>query len=178
MPKIWKVVKNVKLRIFRYECELLVCNCEGGVYGEAIRESQIKALEQELGIKSSELRFRNMTAEDLEIAAKMFIYLMTCPDTKYWREWFKSWELFYNDLFFQSPDHIVQSPDQIILTLNRMMKMKNVLEDDGKIRAEKLFVGAEHQLDLKYGEMQRLLGRINVTSSKNTHTGTLKSEGI
>ena len=60
-------------------------------------------------------RFENMTAEDLKIAAEIFIYMNTCP----LKEWFLSWRLFYNNLFE------TKFPDQIILTLNRLLKSKD-----------------------------------------------------
>ena len=98
--------------------------------------SQVKAVEQKLMIDSSEqindtLQIEssdyeydyyydyvfvpeeindNLTKEELQTAGKMFLYLITCPDT------IKPWIVFYKYLFQ------TQSPDKIILTLNRLMK--------------------------------------------------------
>ena len=55
-----------------------------------------------------------MSADHLETAAKMFIYLNTCPGK------LKSWFLFYKYLFE------TESLDKILLTLNRMMKSSRI----------------------------------------------------
>ena len=132
---IWKVVKKLKLETsFNKRCGY------DGLYSN--KQSQITALEQQLNIEPIELRFDNMTAENLSNAAEIFIYLNTCTDT-----WFKSWYTFYNDLFQ------TQSVDKIILTLNRMMKSENL---DNKIRDEKLFEKSTTLFSLKYEEIQKL----------------------
>ena len=49
--------------------------------------------------------FENITAEDLEIAAKLCIYLNLCPGkvdysgSEFWEKWFNTRLVFYNDLF-------------------------------------------------------------------------------
>ena len=54
-------------------------NCHGGVLEETDIKYTVTHVEQMLELQSSELRSKNMTAENLEIAANMFIYLLTCP---------------------------------------------------------------------------------------------------
>ena len=72
--------------------------------------SLVLEVEQELGFKSSELRFKNITEANLKTAAEIFIFLSICPG-----EYKKFMELYQN--IFQT-----NSPEKIILTLNRMMK--------------------------------------------------------
>ena len=73
-----------------------------------------------------------MTTEDLTTAAEMFIFLNICPpsDQANMQQWFTSWSKFFKDMFE------TQSPEIILLTLNRLTKIK----DDGFIRvSENLF---------------------------------------
>ena len=88
------------------------------------------------------------TNEELKTAAEMFLYLNTCPDSS----WFKSWSLFYKDLFLTQP------ADKIILTLNRMVKTETSDDKDGKLRIKKLLQRATHLLSLQFEEIGRLLG--------------------
>ena len=90
--------------------------------------SQVAAVEHQLEFQSSEVRYDNITTDDLEVAAKIFIYLKNCPGDDDSRKWFQSWSNFYKDLFK------TQTADQIILTLNRMMKTQ-----DGRVMSEKVF---------------------------------------
>ena len=117
--EIRTAVKLIKLKnSFDKDCAF------GFYYNENDKLSQVMAVEQQLNIDSSELRFKNITTKDLRNAAEMFIYLNTCPYAAgpYIRNygnaalenWFKSWSLFYNDLFK------TQTVDQILLTLNRI----------------------------------------------------------
>ena len=106
-------------------------------------------MEQKLQIESSEQIDESLTIDELKTAAEMFLYLNTCPDSS----WFKSWTLFYKDLFLS------QSADQIILTLNRMMKTKTTetsQDNDGKVRAKKLMKRVKSLMILKYEEIQDL----------------------
>ena len=69
----------------------------------------MEAVKNELGAETSEIRFDNMTKEDLKNAAEMFIYYNLCPKFMY------EWTTFYIDLMQNA------SPDVIVLTLNRIM---------------------------------------------------------
>ena len=88
------------------------------------------------------------TNEELKTAAEMFLYLNTCPDSS----WFKSWSLFYKDLFLTQP------ADKIILTLNRMVKTETSDDKDGKLRAKKLLQRAAQLLSLQYEDIGNFLG--------------------
>ena len=160
---MWKAVKMTKVKSYEKQ------KCFGGVLEDKDIKSQVSSVEQMLEMESSELRFENMTVENFETAANMFIYLITCPyvtDV----DLFKSWELYYKDLFNEKTP-----PDQILLALNRMMKVKN--ENGGKLRASKLFKRIADYLSLNYPTIQRLLSLqaenvINPNISKS-----IKSEG-
>ena len=154
---LWDVVKTVKL-----ETSLDKSCGKDSLYsppkGFSRKDntlSQVLAVEEKLGIESSEQNFENMTRDDLEIAAQMYIYLVMCPatDDSSIQQWFNSWLTFYKSFF------ATESPDQIILTLNRMTKVKPLSDKDGKVRAEKLFRKATSLLNLNYGDFQRLLPR-------------------
>ena len=60
----------------------------------------------------------------------MFIYLNLCPCPGPWMVWYKSWSIFYSDLFQ------TKNLDEIILTLNRLMQSKS--NEKEKIRQQKL----------------------------------------
>ena len=109
--------------------------------------SQVKAVEQKLDIESSEKINETLTKEELKTAAEMFLYLNICPSSM-----FKSWILFYEDLFF------TQSADKIILTLNRMVKTEISHDKDGKLRAKKLLQRAAQSLSLQYEDIGNFLG--------------------
>ena len=153
-------------------------NCNGGVLEATDIQYTVTHVEQMLELQSSELRFENMTAENLKIAANMFIYLLTCPfyniDNIYDEEWFKSRDMFYKDLFNKNT-----SPDIILLTLNRMMKVTNENKDkkDGKRRAKKLFRRIADYLSLKHGTIQSLLSLAAGNIIDPNISKSLKSEG-
>ena len=109
--------------------------------------SLVKTLEQTLQMKTFENTLANITAEDLKIAASMFIYLNTCPYTDTDKLWLKSWSQFYTDLFQ------TQSADRVILTLNRMTKMIN----DQNHRNLKLLNRITSLQSLKFQEIQNLI---------------------
>ena len=110
-------------------------------------DSQVNFVKNLLQTNSSVHKFENLTINNYKTVAEMFLYLNTCPNS-----WFKSWFLFYNDLFK------TQTTDQILLTLNRMMKINvyNSQAREDKIIAEKLFSRATNLLPLKYQDIQRL----------------------
>ena len=153
---IQNVVKIIKSKAF------LNLSCQAGKLEEGEETgstllsnkhklSQVLAVEQNLGIESSEQIMETLTKKELQTAAKMFLYLISCPDPS-----FKFWSSFYNDLFLTQPT------DQIILTLNRMMKPKGTRVEDGNIRARKLMIKISNKLSLGYKEIQRLARREQV----------------
>ena len=114
--------------------------------------TQVLAVEENLGIESSEQMMETLTKKELQTAAKMFLYLNTCPDLS-----FKFWFSFYKDLF------LTQSFDQIILTLNRMMKSTDTQGEGGNIRAEKLLKIMFNMLSLSHKGAQSLARREGAT---------------
>ena len=109
--------------------------------------SKVKAVEQMLNIESTEQINDTLTNEELKTAAEIFLYLNTCPSSM-----FKSWILFYEDLFLTQP------ADKIILTLNRMMKTETSHDKDGKLRAKKLLQRTAQLLSLQYEDIGNFLG--------------------
>ena len=122
---LWKIVKKIKVeKTGDIECY---------VYRPFLKidawESHIQAVENRLHISASKFRYQNMTYQCLENAAKIFIYLNTCPLKD-----FKSWFLFYKDLFY------FKTPDDILLTLNRIINVKSHSQNRfWKVIAHKLF---------------------------------------
>ena len=108
IPEIWRVVKKI-----RSESEFQrVCNTfeSKTLYTDSDIQLNVRAVEEELKINSSDAVFENITKDQMKVAAEMFVYLNFCPDS------LKAWFLFYNDLFEN------KSSDVIILTLNRILK--------------------------------------------------------
>ena len=134
-------MKKVKIRTTTDE---LQCG-KDGLYTD--KNSLVKTLEQTLQMKTFENTLENITAEDLKIAASMFIYLNTCPYTDTDKLWLKSWSQFYTDLFQ------TQTADQVILTLNRMTK----IIDHQDNRDLKLLNRITSLLSLKFQEIQSLI---------------------
>ena len=57
-----------------------------------------------------------MTRKTLKAAGETFIYLTSCVARVGWEQWFKTWTIFYYELFTTKP------ANHVILTLNRLMK--------------------------------------------------------
>ena len=127
---------SLDLRCYRYMLD------------DDVMMSQVKAVEEMMQIESSEIIDESLTNEQLKTAAQMFLFLNTCPNTR----WFKSWFSFYKDLF------LTKSADQIILTLNRMIKTETSHDKAGKLRAKKLLQRNKSLLSLQFEEIGRLLG--------------------
>ena len=90
--------------------------------------SQVATIEQQLEVQSSDIKFENITLENLKHAAEMFIYLKTKnPCTDSLKEWLNVWATIYSDIFES------HSPQEIILTLNRMMKSNQTTSNEGKV---------------------------------------------
>ena len=129
-----------------------------GVYPDNVVESQVKAVEQKLGLVILDFEFENITSENLKSAAEMFLYLIFCPGTNL------PWFIFYKELLQ------TQTTDQIILTLNRIMKSTKAEENAHfETIAQKLFKRVTVMFDLKYPEIQRyFFGQsINISFVKN-----------
>ena len=140
IDKIWQIIREISF--------LAVSNCKSN---NNIVENQLKTIEKQLELETTYTNFANITNEILEKAAKMYIYMDICPGKDYSEQWFKSWSIFYIDLFEN------QKIDHIILTLNRMMKSNKTQSKNGKIMTEKLFKMATKLLQLKYEEIQRVI---------------------
>ena len=118
-----------------------------GWYMESDKLARVMEVEEQLKVSYYKtLKFKNMTRNDLEIAAEMFIYLVTCAPTGSTDNvdigrWFKMWAILYNDLFKTKP------ADEILLTLNRILNADEqhnfnppgYTQEDDKARAKKLF---------------------------------------
>ena len=115
----------------------------------AFVENQVAALEDHLSVKSSEVRFENIAAENLKSAAEMFMYLNTCPGNDSLKNWFRSWSLFYDDLFK------AHNIDYIILTMNRIIKSNLPPNKDAKVGS--VLKRTAKLLSLKLGKIQSLL---------------------
>ena len=90
--------------------------------------SQVATIEQQLEVQSSDIKFENITLENLKHAAEMFIYLKTeNPCTDSLKEWLNVWGTIYTDIFEN------QSPQEILLSLNRMMKINQTASNEGKV---------------------------------------------
>ena len=150
---------------------------DDGLYTQSVTLTQVEAVEKQLDIDPIELTYPNVTKKDLTTAAELFIYLNICPDKIHTdktlsnlQQWFKSWFIFYNDLFQ------TQTPYHIILTLNRIIKSSRLQET----KDVKLFKKAASLFSLKYEEIQRMLpgGPTNVSHTwHHTSIKSLKEEG-
>ena len=138
------------------------------------QNSITKEVEKKLEVESSDLIFDTINNKELKVAAEMFIYMNTCPafltansmdiPPQDFENWFKSWFIFYKDLFHKKP------ADQILLTLNRMMKIKSLTNLKGKLRAENLLKRASDLLGLKYERIQSMLLPAGSPDSINNDT--------
>ena len=140
------MVKTVKAKTFLdFGCDYYIHN----FLTRKGRLSLVEEVEQKLQIESSEQINDTLTKEELQTAAEMFLYLISCPKL------LKSWFMFYEDLF------LTQSADQIILSLNRMMKTEASQDKKAKVLAEKLLNRTSSLLSLKYEKIHRLLPKEN-----------------
>ena len=121
---------------------------------ESDRIAPIASVEQKLGIQSSEERFQNVTREDLDTAANVFVYLIMCPEA------IVPWFTYYNDLF------LTKSVDQIILSLNRIMKTKSTQNMDAK-GAENLLKRISNSMLLQFERIQNLLPGKNLRNGSS-----------
>ena len=137
--KVWDVVRRVKSNPSLLENS---CGIRSGVYSSEYNVLTLAlAVGYQLEAELSYDIFENITSEDLETAAEMFIYLYACPT-----DFINKLMVFYDDLFR------TQTPCQIILTLNRMIRIKSTGDNVGKAWNEKLFKKAASLFYMKYEE--------------------------
>ena len=151
IDKLLSVVKKIKLETAFDK----ICHNDGLYNRDSDWLALVNEVEKQLKVESSEKIFESIKDKELKIAAEMFIYLNTCPVDLTpiigFERWFESWYIFYNDLFHKKP------ADKILLTLNRMMKIKSQKDIKGKLRAENLLKRATDLLGLKYKRIQSML---------------------
>jgi len=124
---------------------------------------KVAEVEKQLPIESSDLRLKNVTSNDLILAAEMFLYLKMSHGT------LKPWFIFYGDLFQQT-----ENVGQIILTLNRLIQGS---QNEIKIIARKIFKRLTNMLSLKYEEIQNLIPKRHKSEKNNKTIQSLKVEG-
>ena len=121
------------------------------LYDDDVMLAQVMKVEKALNIESSSSIINNIPKKYLETAAEIFLYLNSCPFTAISKRWYKSWFIFYNDLFK------TQQPNKIILTLNRLMKSNTEKNRHVKLMASKLMEKATILMELKNEELRRML---------------------
>ena len=156
IDNIWRIVRNIKAKLsFEKSCT------NDGIYNCREFDNEIKPqvdeLQKVLKINATDEINENVTKENLNVAAEMFLYINSCSKP------LKPWFIFYQELF---QNH---SPDQIILTLNRIMKTNR----DKKLLSisKKLLHKINSLLSLKYEEIE------NVIQGKNQKSNLI-SEGV
>ena len=165
---IWSVAKEIKLKIpLDKKCG------PDGLYDNQYAFNEfleypdpVTILERSLKTNRSEQRLDNITRQQLETAGKIIIYLHTCPgkirlgidSNNGVEQWFKTWFLFYQDLFQTKAPHF------IILTLNRMA------QNDERFKIDQtLLERAATLLKLRYKENQRLLTGRDINNLSGGH---------
>ena len=121
------------------------------LYDDDVILSQVMKVEKALNIESSSSIIYNIPKKYLDTSGEIFLYLNSCPFTTISKRWYKSWFIFYNDLFK------TQQPDKIILTLNRLMKSNTEKNTHVKLTASKLMKKATILMELKNEELRRML---------------------
>ena len=159
LKDIWKVVRKIKSRTLcekiKHDPNKFVNNIQRDLLDLVID------VEEELGIQFSDQIFYNLSEKSLQISSEIYFYIKACPadEVTFSKQWFDEWFLFYNKLFGN------ESPNQILLTLNRKIKVQDLV-------AEKLFNRTSSLLSLKHDEIQKMMlqrGHTNVSAE------TLKS---
>ena len=121
------------------------------LYDDDVILSQVMKVEKALNIESSSSIIYNIPKKYLDTSGEIFLYLNSCPFTTISKRWYKSWFIFYNDLFK------TQQPDKIILTLNRLMKSNTEKNTHVKLMASKLMKKATILMELKNEELRGML---------------------
>ena len=155
LKSLWAVVRRIKLLTTLDK----QCARDGlfNYHGDIL--SQVKRVEEKLQIKSSQVPYKNMTSKHLDDAAKVLIYLCTCPgvDTASvyhvypFEKWFKLWKIFFKKLFE------TKTPDHIMLTLNRLSKNNLQKYEKDKIIVQKIFKRAASMFHLEFETIHQIL---------------------
>ena len=164
---MWEHVKKIKsgpLLSLDLACRQDGLYGDGGEQHQDISDVAVKKLQEKLNINSSEVRFQNMTLDEIKSAAEMFIYLNICPGS------LKPEFQFFDDLFKK------KTPYKIILTLNRLKESVNNPETVFfKMIAQNLLNRISQMLSLKYGDIISMLPGLLNNVSSNTDTSILNS---
>ena len=88
---LWSVIKKIKLKT---PLDRTSCSMHEGLYEDRYKSNQVEAVEQELNMGKSEVRFQNVSKSTLKTATEMFIYLNSCPHNNALKQWFTSWSNF------------------------------------------------------------------------------------
>ena len=160
---MWEHVKKIKsgpLLSLDLACRQDGLYGDGGEPYQDISDVAVKKLQEKLNINSSEVRFQNMTLDEIKSVAKMFLYLNLCPGSL--EAEFK----FIDDLFKK------KTPYKIILTLNRLKEgVKNPKIVFFKIIAQNLLNRIAQMLSLKYEDIISMLpGLFNNVSSNGDNS--------
>ena len=130
-------MKNVRSKYLTADCPYR------GLYSKVL--SQVREVEKQMQLYSSDHIHDNMTASKLEVAGKMFTYLNSCSDI------LKPWFLFYNGLLQN------KSLDEVLLTLNRISKSDKKFQSKELINiARKLFEKISSLFSLRYQKIQNI----------------------
>ena len=149
---MWSILRGIKL-----ETSLDMTCGTIGIYNNMMSDIEmVKKVEQNLKINSSDEIYKNITSQELEVPAMMYLYLNTCPGI------YRPWFTFYKILFQ------TQSPDQIILTLNRLMKGTTTPKNKFlKGLAQNVFQRLASLLSLRYEEIQSMSQSKGMTNNES-----------
>ena len=149
---MWSILRGIKL-----ETSLDMTCGTIGIYNNMISDIEmVKKVEQNLKINSSDEIYKNITAQELEVPAMMYLYLNTCPGI------YRPWFAFYKILFES------QSPNKIILTLNRLMKGTITPHNEFlKGLAQNIFQRLASLLSLRYEEIQSMSQSQGMTKNES-----------
>ena len=147
MDDFWSIMKEIKYSSMSFddECDITYTGFNKNWYEESKWSSEIENIEQHLKMNSSEDINDNITDSSLKTAAEMFLFLNSCPND------FKSWFLFYEDIFQNDPLEV------IVLKLNRILKGKSNQQNERlKVIAKKLFKSIETLFAFKYQHIRNI----------------------
>ena len=153
---IWDAIKKIRFKVSLEK----ICDSAKSFYIPSDKMSNVREVEKQLQVNSSDLINENMTRSQMKIAAEMFLYLNTCPELL--RPWFS----LYTDLFQK------QSPNEIILTLNRILKFYKVTPHNSSLTSItlKLFKRVSTLFTLKYQQIKIITqGSQNSTLEENNY---------
>ena len=156
LENMWTILRKLKLGIPAQKCY-----GDYKVYSPDQIRLNVAAVEEQLGGTADENIYDvNDNEETLKIAADLFFYLNSCSND------LEPWILFYRELF------LYKSPNQIILTLNRILKVRESPENqDLKIVAQKLFKRISIMFSLQYPTLKDIRnGRLQKRVSSH-HNG-------